>query len=442
MSLVCPPDRERVKLPDAAEPAVAIVQGLRDAGHTALLAGGCVRDLLLGREPSDFDVATDASPESVCALFRATRKVGAQFGVVLVRKHGRWVEVATFRSDGPYLDGRHPATVTFSDARHDAERRDFTVNGMFLDPASCAIIDYVGGQADLASRVIRAIGDPARRFAEDHLRVLRAPRFAARLDFAIEPATASAIRSAGPQLARVAAERIRDELERMLATPTRRRAWQWLDDLGLLPHIWRGAAVGSWTAARVDHVGHLFEHVSPDAPFVLALAIILGDVAPVQVDALCRELACSNDEREDVVWLVEHQGDLDQPGRPSRAEFKRLMAHRAFPALRGWAHARARLAPDGATRSAELETRLATIPPESVQPPPLITGGDLIARGVVPGPAFSVVLDDLYTQQLNETLQTREAALAALDAALQRHAPPLGPPRKRPARRRPRRSGK
>ncbi len=181
------------ELPAESAGAVAIVRTLVAAGHRALLAGGCVRDLLLGSPPHDYDVATDAPPERVTTLFSNTRLVGAQFGVVLVKKKRRWIEVATFRTDDVYLDGRRPVRIALSDARHDALRRDFTVNGMFLDPLAREVIDYVGGRPDLAARVIRAIGAPAARFAEDHLRLLRAARFAARLDFALEPVTLAAV---------------------------------------------------------------------------------------------------------------------------------------------------------------------------------------------------------------------------------------------------------
>jgi tRNA nucleotidyltransferase/poly(A) polymerase len=195
----------QAELPPAAEPAVTAVHKLAADGHQALLAGGCVRDLLLGLAPQDYDIATDATPDRICELFRRTRKVGAQFGVVLVRVKGRWVEVATFRSDGEYLDGRRPVQVHFCDARHDAERRDFTVNGMFLDPLERTLIDYVGGRQDLQAGLIRAIGDPAARFAEDHLRLLRAVRFAGRLGFEIEPATFAALKANVSKLVTVAA---------------------------------------------------------------------------------------------------------------------------------------------------------------------------------------------------------------------------------------------
>ncbi|MEP0842429.1 MAG: CCA tRNA nucleotidyltransferase, partial [Phycisphaerae bacterium] len=199
-----------------AAAAGRIVRALKDAGHQALWAGGCVRDMLLGREPSDIDIATSATPEQIMALFKPTRKVGVQFGVVLVRKAGHWFEVATFRRDVNYADGRRPEQVVFTDAREDALRRDFTINGLFYDPITGQVIDYVGGQEDLRAGLVRAIGDPAQRFAEDHLRLLRAARFAARLGFQIEASTAEAVRAHAADLVRISPERIREELEKML----------------------------------------------------------------------------------------------------------------------------------------------------------------------------------------------------------------------------------
>ncbi len=403
------------ELPAAARPATEIVGVLAAAGHQAVLAGGCVRDLLLGQSPSDYDVATDAPPERVSSLFRTTRHVGAQFGVVLVKRRGRWVEVATFRADGPYLDGRHPTVITLSDSEHDARRRDFTVNGMFLDPLRREIVDYVDGRADLERRLIRAIGDPAARFSEDYLRLLRAVRFAARLGFALEAGTQAAIRAHAPRLVQVAPERVREELERMLAHPSRTRAWELLRDGGLLPYLWPGAA---WDAAAADRTATLLGRLPARATFELALAVLLLDCTPDEVERIARDLTLSNEQRGAVAWLVARQADLDDPGRPTLAKLKRLMSGPDFTALRALARARHADFADAAARDAALEDRLARIAPESVQPPPLITGDDLIARGLTPGPLFRRLLDELYTRQLDETLHDHAAALAALDELL------------------------
>lgn len=479
---------------EAARAAIEIAQKLREGGHEALLAGGCVRDLLLGRAPSDFDVATNATPERVCALFRSTRQVGAQFGVVLVKRRGRWVEVATFRSDGKYSDGRRPDSVTFGDARGDAARRDFTVNGMFLDPETMGVIDYVGGRVDLELGVVRAIGEAAARFEEDHLRLLRAVRFAARLGFEIEEGTMKAAKANAAKLSGVAAERVLDELERMLSHRSRARAVRLMREAGLLPYVWHGAA---WDPGYVEAAIRLLDRmettvresrelVSPradeddrleadatktkrphvdgtskDGPeagatlrggmstpvtygrfgarvtFEGAFAVLVGDRPTAEVEEVCRRLTMSNEQREAVAWLVRHQGDLDDPERPTLAELKRLMGHRAFGDLRAIAEGRyARMRDEelemgtggkvgdpqereeGKERARRLGERVGAIRPEDVAPTPLVTGEDLIARGVAAGPVYKRVLDELYTRQLNEVVRTREEALREMEGML------------------------
>jgi poly(A) polymerase len=405
----------QAELPDAAEGAVRIVRKLAAAGHQALLAGGCVRDLLLGLSPQDYDVATDAPPERVAQLFRRTRQVGAQFGVVLVRERGRWVEVATFRSDGCYLDGRRPSEVHFCDARHDAQRRDFTINGMFLDPLAHTLLDYVGGQEDLRARLIRAIGDPPARFAEDHLRLVRAVRFATRLDFEIEPVTFAALKDHAPRLATVAAERVREELEKMLTHPARRRVFDLLAESGLLAYLWAGA---TWRPDQIAAGGALLGRLPPRVSFALALAALIRDRGAREVQEICRALTCSNEQREAVAWLIAHHADLDDPARISLANLKCLLAHPAQSDLRAWAAARYHELPDGAQRQAVLARRIESIAPEALQPAPLVTGGDLAARGVKPGPIYRKLLDALYRRQLDETLTTRSAGLRVLDELL------------------------
>ncbi len=405
----------QIELPAAAVSAVKIVRKLSAHGHQALLAGGCARDLLLGLEPRDYDVATDATPERICGLFRRTRKVGAAFGVVLVRERRKWIEVATFRSDGEYLDGRRPSEVHFCDARHDAQRRDFTVNGMFLDPLGRELIDYVGGQVDLRAGLIRAVGDPPARFAEDHLRLIRAVRFAARLDFEIEPVTLTAAREHAAKLAVVAAERVREELEKILTHPSRARAFELLRSCGLLERLWAGA---TWQVRQIEAAGALLARLPERVSFPLAWAVLTADREIGEIQTICRALSCSNGQRETVVWLVEHHRDLDRPESVSLADLKRLMAHPAFADLREWTRIRHSDMADGQSREEALEARLAAIAPETVQPPPLVNGDDLAERGVKPGPIYKRVLDELYTRQLNETLTTRDEGLRMLDELL------------------------
>lgn len=402
-------------LPAGAAPALQIIETLSTMGHQALLNGGCVRDLLLGGEPHDFDVCTDATPQRVSALFKPSRQVGAHFGVVLVRSAGVWVEVATFRADGPYLDGRRPSSVSFGDARLDAQRRDFTVNGMFLDPLRREVIDYVGGRADLAARQIRAIGDAAARFAEDHLRLLRAVRFAARLGFELEPGTAAAITAQAAELRTISPERVLQELEKMLAHPARARAIALLAEVGLLAQLWLEA---DWTPSQQQAALDWLTRLGPQASFVTALAVLLADRPRAAVEQACRKLTCSNEQREAVVYLVAHQADLDDPGRPSLAELKRLLAHPVFGDLRELVEARYRALPDGDARMRTLVDRMAAIAPDAIHPAPFVTGADLAGRGIPAGPRYKQVLDALYTQQLNEELGDRAAALRALDKLL------------------------
>jgi poly(A) polymerase len=414
------------ELPSEAEAAVEVVRTLRRAGHEALLAGGCVRDLLRGKTPKDYDVATDAVPERVSALFDKTRQVGASFGVVLVLSRRQWIEVATFRADGPYVDGRRPAVVHFTDARTDALRRDFTINGMFLDPIARVVRDYVGGRADLAAHLIRAIGDPAARFEEDHLRLLRAVRFAARMDFEIEHATFAAVRASAAKLANVAAERVREELERILADVHRARALRLLNAAGLLPFLWPGAA---FDEASVEAAHALLAALPADSDAAAGLAALLCGDPPEEIDRICRALTCSNDQREDVLWIVAHQADLDDPAAASLAALKRRMAHRAFEGLLALSQARYKAAGgEDDPRLTALAERIAAIDPETVRPTPLISGDDLQARGIPPGPIYKEILDALYEMQLDERLGTREQTLAELECMLRRRgAAPHGP---------------
>lgn len=401
-----------VPLPKQAAPAVQIVQALRAAGHQALLAGGCVRDLLLGAPPKDFDVATDATPQQVAARFQFTRHVGAAFGVMLVRQGRHWFEVATFRSDGPYLDGRRPSQVHFTDARQDALRRDFTVNGMFLDPLALQVIDYVGGREDLVQRRIRAIGIAADRFAEDYLRVLRAVRFAARLGFEIDSETEQAVRANAVNVTTVSAERVREELEKMLSHAARHRAGQLLRACGVLPYLWRGA---EWNELALDRGLALLAHLPTNADFATAMAALLHDRGHDALERIARLLTLSNDERDALQWTVQQQGALDDAGGLRLADLKRVMAHRFFPRLQDFVEARFALLPDGRERRAALVRRIEAIDPAQIAPSPWVTGDDLIARGLTPGPIFREILDEAYTRQLDELIGSREEAMQLVD---------------------------
>ena len=391
------------------EAALNIVRRLHDRGHVALFAGGCVRDMLLGRTPADYDVATDAEPDRIVGLFRRTRKVGEQFGVILVKQGRWWIEVARFRKDLDYTDGRHPTSVVFSSPQEDAQRRDFTINGMFFDPMRDEVIDYVGGRDDLARCLVRAIGQPEQRFGEDSLRMLRAVRFAAWLSFAIDPLTQAAIAHHAADITRVSTERIREELEKMLADANRARAVTLAADCGLLDSLWPDA---DWSPDRTRHAVDTLTHLPAEASSTLGLAGLLGSYPAEQVNRICRDLACSNRQRTTTVWLVDHQESLTTPEHLSRADLKQLMAKPAFADLLALFKARL-VATERALEPYEtIRDRADAIPADAVAPPPLLTGEDLIAMGCTPGPEFGPTLDAVYCAQLNEEIVQKEQACA------------------------------
>jgi poly(A) polymerase len=435
--------------------ATDVVRRLRQSGYEALWAGGCVRDELLGLSPADYDVATSARPEEVVQTFRKTVEVGASFGVVEVigprRPDGSYpkVQVATFRSDGAYVDGRRPESVVFSSAEEDAARRDFTINGMFLDPLDGRVIDYVGGQADLRAKVLRAIGDPRARFREDKLRLIRAVRFAARFGFPIEQATAAAVRAMAEEISVVSAERIAEELRKILVHASRAWALRQMDDLGLLRQIvpeveneMKGLPQGppsTPTGDLWDHTLKVLEVLEgprwpAPAPvtFPLAFAALLHDVgkkrsAARQGDrytfhghehigkrlagAAGRRLKLSNAEMVRIEWLVErHQYLCDAPTmRPSK--LKPVLVHPGIGEL--LALHRADSVASG--RSVEhvdfCERVLRETPPEVLNPPPVLTGDDLLALGWEQGPVFKRVLDAVREAQLEGTIHMKDEAI-------------------------------
>jgi tRNA nucleotidyltransferase/poly(A) polymerase len=418
------------------EDALFVLSRLRDANYAAYFAGGCVRDLLLGREPKDWDVATDAPPERVRALFSNTQAVGAAFGVILVRKGGSAVEVATFRADAQYVDGRHPTAVRFTTAQEDAQRRDFTINGLFLDPLKDAslegqVIDYVGGRDDLKARLIRAIGDPDARFNEDHLRMLRAVRFAARFGFAIEPTTAAAIESHAPQLTRISPERIADELRTMLTPPTRVEAYRLLDSLHLRSLLFRFFPPPV-SAARIDRSVSVFNATAPGRGVAFALSLAAASLdeqlwrlspaadprplfqrSGVQkvVHALRQSLKISNDESEAVQGALEGITPLVADAYPTVALLKRFLARPTSDLSRELLESLRITGTLDAGRIEQLQKQLAALEQTEFAPPPLITGDDLTAAGMPPGPAFKRILDAVYDAQLEDRITTREEAM-------------------------------
>ena len=392
----------------AWDAALFIIRALRDRGHVALLAGGCVRDRLLGLEPKDYDVATDAPPHQILAVFPRAKHVGAKFGVMLVRKFRHECEVATFRTDGTYSDGRHPDDIAFGTERQDAGRRDFTINGMFHDPLEDRVIDHVGGQADLTAGIIRTIGDPVERFAEDHLRMLRAIRFAARLGFDIDPGTKAAIIGLAPRLAQISAERVWMELQLMLCDRRRAVAWALLLETGLRDHL-----SPAWTPGLVDdeQVGRRLAALpaSPVHP-ALALAAALCDYAASTVAAIGRSLKLSNDLVKAIEWHAETLPSVRCPSSFDLAALKTIMANGQ------WSNLLDLLGADLIARSADseplasLRRRAAGVLPADVAPKPLVSGDDLCAAGVQPGRAMGRILRAIYRAQLNEEIITREDA--------------------------------
>ncbi len=445
---------------EQAQEATRIVRVLRQEGHSAYLAGGCVRDLLLGREPADYDVATAATPQQVMKIFPETFAVGVQFGVVLVpvrrntsdgERDNYAIEVATFRSDGVYSDGRHPDQVQFSqDAQTDVQRRDFTINGLLLDPLSGEVLDYVNGREDLQRGVIRTIGNAHQRFAEDKLRMMRAVRFAARFEYEIENKTFAAIRELAEQIHQVSRERIRDEILKMLTEGHARHAFELLDETGLLqqvlPEIKRMQGVQQPPQYHPEgdvwvHTLKLLEGLEPGCSKTLALGVLLHDVgkpptfrvAPDRIrfdqhaevgtrmaEEICHRMRLSNDETEQVCALVANHmrfGDVKRMKESTLKRFFRLPRFQEHLELH-------RLDCLSSHRDLALynfaREKLSSMPAEQIRPEPLLTGNDLIAAGYKPGPQFRELLTAVEDAQLEGSISTKEEALS-LVASLSAH---------------------
>jgi len=404
--------------------AERIVATLRDAGHVAYFAGGCVRDALMGVEPKDFDVATDATPDQVSRLFRRTKKVGAKFGVVMVRLEGHELEVATFRSEGDYPDHRHPEHVQFTNAQADANRRDFTINGMFFDPVANRVIDDVGGQADLQARIIRAIGNPAERIEEDHLRMLRAVRFASRLGFTIEPGTFEAIRCQAAGIQAISAERIRMELEQILADSNRERGWRLLHALGLSAFLVEGL---TFSDDDVDQAARRLAALPAKVSFPLALATVLHARPEPPARAVCIALRMSTAETDFVTWLLQKLPQARAADHLELADVKQLCADPRFEALVALLRAEADAAGQAPTAADTLARRADAIAAPDVSPAPLVSGDDLLARGVPPGRRLGRILETVFRAQLNEQIANRDEALAMAEGLIRDTSEPTKP---------------
>ena len=430
----------------ARDAATQLANRLIAAGHEALFAGGCVRDRLLGHAPKDFDIATSARPEQVVELFPGANEVGAHFGVVIAKHRGHHVEIATFRTDGSYKDGRRPETVSYSTPAEDAQRRDFTINGLFERPATGEVVDFVGGQADLQAGILRAIGDPAARFREDSLRLLRAVRFSTRLGFLIEPATRAAIEDCADLLGRISPERVRDEFSKIITAPRRAHGLQLLVDTGLIRHIVPEvlAMIGCEQPPEWHPEGDVFTHtrimldmLAPDAPLELCLAVLLHDIAkpPCQTydaegarfrfnghdglgaemtETILRRLRYPNDIIAAVVPMVARHMQFMAVQKMRTAKLKRFMSTPTFD-LEMELHRLDCASSNGFTDNYEfVQAKAAEFAAEPLIPPPLVGGRDLIALGQQPGPHFREFLEAIETEQLEGRLDDRDSALRLL----------------------------
>ncbi len=392
--------------------ALQVLSQLREAGYEALWAGGCVRDQLLGREPQDYDVATSARPEQVQALFgkRRTLAIGAAFGVIAVlgRHKQPPIEVATFRSDGAYVDGRRPKEVVYTTAKEDAQRRDFTINGLFYDPIAEQVIDYVDGQTDLQKGVIRAIGNPLDRFSEDKLRMLRAVRFATTLRFQIEEQTFDAIRSMAGEVKIVSAERIGAELRRMLTHPQRRLGVQLLQDSGLLlpllPELadWPKQQPTAWQQLLTR-----LECLQADSLAAALAAMLFGSEQNEIVGQIGRRFRFTNNEIDRATWLVQALPRLEKADQIPWPQLQRLLVHQGAEELVALAAA---TWGDDHLGIQECRRRLA-MPTEELNPEPLLSGKDLIAHGISPSPQFGRLLEHIRDEQLLGNITTPQQAL-------------------------------
>jgi poly(A) polymerase len=428
---------------DRKQHALQIIQSLHQAGYQAFLVGGCVRDLLLNREPADYDVATDATPDQVLRIFPQTYAVGAQFGVVLIPNgEGETVEVATFRSDIGYSDGRHPDEVRFTKTpQEDVQRRDFTMNGLLLDPLTNEVLDYVGGREDLEAGIVRTIGDPEKRFGEDKLRMLRAVRFAARFGYTVESSTLAAIQKLAGQIHQVSRERVRDELTKMLTEGHARLAFLLLDKTGLLREVLPEVAVmkGVEQPQQFHPEGDVFIHtllllggLPQLCPPTLAWGALLHDVgkpstfrvAPDRIrfdghvdvgvkmaEEICQRLRFSNEDTEQILALVENHMrfiHVEQMNDSTLKKFLRMPRFEEHLEL----HRLDCQSSNGRMESYNfVQEKLASIPPEVMRPVPLVSGDDLIAAGYAPGPRFKEILAAVEDGQLENRLNNNQEAM-------------------------------
>jgi len=424
--------------------AEEIVRRLQRAGFAAFWVGGCVRDFLLGREPQDYDIATNARPEQIEKLFKRTLAVGRKFGVMIVVEGKQHFQVATFRAEAEYRDGRRPEKVVFSSAEADAQRRDFTVNGLFFDPIAKKLHDWVGGEKDLRAKIIRTIGAPEERFAEDHLRLLRAVRFAAQLGFEIEPETFSAVKRLAPKIELISAERIRDELIKLFSPPHAGRGLVLLRDSRLLPGI-LPELIGTLLCQQspdyhpegtvFEHIRLMLEKMPPDASPSLPWAVILHDIAKpataerdaatgaihfyghekvgaAMTERILQRLRFPRKQTEEIVACVRNHMQFKDVKQMRKATLRRLLLRKTFP-LELELHRLDCLGSHGNLDHYEfLVTQAEELKKKPTIRPLLLKGKDLIKLGMKPGPAMGVLLDEIREKQLADELKTPREAKA------------------------------
>ncbi len=430
---------------NSRELANSVCDTLQRHGHQAFLVGGCVRDILLHREPADYDVATNATPKEVLQLFPDALDVGAQFGVVLVRQDSLKVEVATFRSDVGYSDGRHPDQVVYSQTpEEDVQRRDFTINGLLMRHDSGEVLDFVGGRADLAAKIIRAIGEPSRRFAEDKLRMLRAVRFSARFGYTIEPETFAAIRRHAKEIHVVSAERVREELTKLLTEGAARRGFELLDELGLLAELlpeiaaMKGVPQPPQFHPEGDvwiHTLLMLEALPTGASPTLAWGVLLHDIGKPptfrsatetgdrirfdghvdvgvrMADDLCRRLRFSNEDTDQIKSLVANHMKFKDVAQMRQSTLKRFVRLPQFDEHLELHRLDCQSSHGKLDAYDAVRAFLAQTPPAEVRPPRLLSGDDLKDLGYTPGPEFQKILSTLEDAQLEEAVRTRDQAL-------------------------------
>lgn len=419
--------------------AVEIVKTLHTHGYHAFFAGGCVRDMVMGREPADYDIATNALPQDIIRLFEKTIPVGMQFGVVIVVKNGYNFEVATFRTEGSYSDGRHPDYVKFSSPENDVKRRDFTINGLLYDPRKDEILDFVGGRADIRAGIVRTIGNPIDRFTEDKLRMVRAARFACRLGFTIHEDTREAIIRLAPHIRVVSAERIREELEKILTGPNPHIGIKLLDELHLLQEILPEVSrtKGVQQPENFHPEGDVFTHLLlalsklENPSWTLAMGVLLHDIGKTvtitfsdrirfnlhekrgadMTAKICDRLKTSNGEKERIVWLVLKHLCFKDAQQMRLNKLKRLFAEDGYPELAELCKADALASSGDLSDYNFCQEMYGKLTREEVKPQPLITGNDLIAMGLKPGPPFKDILTKIQDEQLDGNITTKEEAM-------------------------------